>query len=628
MLQQNELFNGTYRVLQQIGQGGTAVVYLAYHLRLQKYVVLKRISVGQQGLERLRVETDVLKNLHHPCLPQVYDFLCDGPEVYTVMDYVEGTALGDLPAGPGQWPEAQLLRWLRQMCEVLDYLHTRRPPILHSDIKPDNIIRTPSGQLCLIDFNISLDATRPWKIMGYSENFASPEQAAMAGAVLRGQPVTYALDARTDLYSMAATFYYLMTGIVPDSSRPAAPLSAMTGLPYSPGLCAVLDRAMAWDRAKRYASARRMLAALDHLKRQDARYRRYMVLQGASWLCGALLLSAGAFCMVRGVQEDRRRDYRQALETFLAAAQQPQQALRLGQDLLEEARFRAILQNQPQDEALILHALGDSCYALEDLGGAEGYYAQALEALPSTAADRDVYYLDYAIALGEDGRPEQAGQVLERARAQGIAAPACAVIQASLAAAAGDRDTCLREAQTVLDESTDGALCRRACLAAAQALADDPAGQVPWLERARQYGDQPRVLRQLGAAYAALAGTQGSADRQQQYAQKALDCFAVLCGGTDPAPEDRLNLAIAYYMLGRYEDCLQQLGPCEHEWPDDYRVQAYMALARHALGDKAGAAVHCSSALRSFSDLTQTERDAADAALIAELDRLRRILNI
>ena len=630
MLRQDELFQGTYRVLQQIGQGGTAAVYLAYHQRLQKYVVLKRIRGGQQGLDQLRVETDVLKNLHHPCLPQVYDFLFDGQDVYTVMDYVEGTALGDLPAGPAHWPEAQLLRWLRQMCEVLEYLHTRRPPVLHSDIKPDNIILTPAGQFCLIDFNISLDATQPWKIMGYSDNFASPEQVAMANAVLQRQPCAFTLDARTDLYSMAATFYYLMTGILPDASRPAAPLSAMPGLPYSPGLRAVIDRAMAWDREKRYPSAKKMLAALDRLKKQDARYKRYLLLQGASWLAGAALIAAGLFCVVRGVQESRLLAYRQAYDAFFAAAEweQTPQVLEQGLDLLNEARYRAILQDRPQDAALILHALGDSCCNGGDLNGAREYYAQALQTVPAGAADLDVYYLDYAIALSESGRPEQAETVLEQARQHGVTAPACAIIRATLANARGDRDTCLQEAGDVLAQSTDGALCTRACLLAARALDGDPAAQLPWLERARQYGEQPRVLRELGLAYAALAAAQSFAAEQQQYAQKALDCFAALCAAPDPPPEDRLNCAIACYMLGRYTDCLQQLDPCARQWPADYRVQAYMALAYYAMGDTANAAVHCSSALRCLAELSQPERDAADQALVAELGRLQRLLNI
>ena len=90
---QGEILDGAYQIIQEIGGGGTGVVYLAWHLRLRKYVVIKRIRDHFAGRIQVRREVDILKSLHHTFLPQVYDFFQHGESVYTVMDYIEGCDL-------------------------------------------------------------------------------------------------------------------------------------------------------------------------------------------------------------------------------------------------------------------------------------------------------------------------------------------------------------------------------------------------------------------------------------------------------------------------------------------------------------------------------------------------------
>ena len=122
-MRKDDIIAGNYKILKEIGRGGTGTVFLGYHLHLQKYVVLKetRLSIGDENM--IRTETDILKNLHHPYLPQVYDFLIQGPNVITVLDYVEGNDLSKYPCGSQNLSEEVLLRWLGQMAEVLAYLH-------------------------------------------------------------------------------------------------------------------------------------------------------------------------------------------------------------------------------------------------------------------------------------------------------------------------------------------------------------------------------------------------------------------------------------------------------------------------------------------------------------------------
>lgn len=168
----------TYEVIREIGSGGGGVVYLARHNRLNKYVVLK-VSKRKLATKKdvLRREVDALKNLSHTYIPQVYDFLEEDGRVYTVMDYIEGESL-DKPLRRGErFTQAQIVKWSCQLLEALAYLHGRPPHgILHSDVKPANIMLTPEGDIKLIDFNIALALGEDGAVRaGHSPGYASPE---------------------------------------------------------------------------------------------------------------------------------------------------------------------------------------------------------------------------------------------------------------------------------------------------------------------------------------------------------------------------------------------------------------------------------------------------------------------
>ena len=175
-----EIIASTYEVIEKIGAGGGGNVYLANHLRLGKQVVLKadkrKITTRP---ELLRREVDVLKDLSHTYIPQVYDFFVEGETVYTVMAYIEGESL-DRPLKRGErFSQPQVIKWAVQLLEALCYLHSPthgNPPrgFVHSDIKPANMMLTPNDDICLIDFNIAL-ALGEDNVIGCSDGYASPE---------------------------------------------------------------------------------------------------------------------------------------------------------------------------------------------------------------------------------------------------------------------------------------------------------------------------------------------------------------------------------------------------------------------------------------------------------------------
>lgn len=226
-----EIICGTYQIVEEIGKGGTGIIYLAYHLNLQKYVVVKKIKDNYVGVLEARTEVDILKSLHHNNLPQVYDFLQIGNEVYTVMEYIEGYDLKYYIDQGYQFDEQTLWSWFLQLCEVLKYLHERK--ILHLDIKPANIMITAEGKVYLIDFNISLSGESDM-MSGISQYYASPEQfLKWQGTLFQTKNKDIVLDARTDIYSLGISFYHMMTGHMPNADLTKFEAVKLDNLPYS-----------------------------------------------------------------------------------------------------------------------------------------------------------------------------------------------------------------------------------------------------------------------------------------------------------------------------------------------------------------------------------------------------------
>lgn len=336
---ENRIIASTYQVIREIGSGGGGVVYLATHLRLGKFVVLKADKRGlTQKPEALRREVDALKNLSHTYIPQVYDFIEENGVVYTVMDYVEGESL-DKPLKRGSaFPQATVVQWACQLLEALNYMHTRPPHgILHGDIKPANIMLTPQGDIRLIDFNIALALGEKGAVrVGFSQGYASPEHygidyagiaqtqrmagvetvvTAQAETVVTGN-VTFVpptdgghkssrsaeaspstlLDVRSDIYSLGATLYHLLTGVRP--AREAAKVIPISDFNISPAVAAIIEKAMQPCPDDRYQTAAEMLDAFEHLYENDTRTLHYKkaVRITIIFLC-TLFLTGGALTL-------------------------------------------------------------------------------------------------------------------------------------------------------------------------------------------------------------------------------------------------------------------------------------------------------------------------------------------
>jgi serine/threonine protein kinase len=209
------MLDNRYVVLRTLGQGGMGAVYLALDTRLNNMpVAIKEMStraVGgdlQAAIASFQKEAQMLISLRHPALPVIYDFFSrEENRWYLVMDYIQGDTLKAETQKRGRIPEAVVVNWAMQLCDILEYLHKRNPPVIFRDLKPDNIMLTPEGQIKLIDFGIArnFQPGNSADTVAYgSGGFSPPEQY--------GQNQT---DARSDIYALAATLHYLLTGIDP-----------------------------------------------------------------------------------------------------------------------------------------------------------------------------------------------------------------------------------------------------------------------------------------------------------------------------------------------------------------------------------------------------------------------------
>lgn len=172
-------FLETYEIREKLGAGSGGTIIKAYHKNLQKDVVIKKMHDSAAEVLSKRSETDALKNLRHPYIPQVLDFVELDDGIYTVMDYIPGKSFRELLESGRKFSQKEAVKYARQLFEALTYIHSQNPKVIHGDIKPDNLMLTPDDNICLIDFNISgtMDETGAL-IEGFSDVYSSPEQKA------------------------------------------------------------------------------------------------------------------------------------------------------------------------------------------------------------------------------------------------------------------------------------------------------------------------------------------------------------------------------------------------------------------------------------------------------------------
>lgn len=244
------LRDSQYEILGRLGVGGQGTAYGAREIDNNHAVVLKEfilpvyvdVNVRRQSVEKMQNEAEILSKLNHDRIVKLIDFFIEDHRGYLVLERIDGQSLRQKVSESGRLTETEVRSLALQMCDMLEYLHGLEPPVVHRDFTPDNLILSKDGVLKLVDFNVAQqqESTATGTVVG-KHCFISPEQ-------FRGKPTT-----QSDIYSMGATLFYLLTGEDPEPITCSHPKKQIEGL--SDSIDEIVAKSTALSAPKRYLKA-------------------------------------------------------------------------------------------------------------------------------------------------------------------------------------------------------------------------------------------------------------------------------------------------------------------------------------------------------------------------------------
>ncbi|HEX8846017.1 MAG TPA: bifunctional serine/threonine-protein kinase/formylglycine-generating enzyme family protein [Pyrinomonadaceae bacterium] len=354
MVAPNTILNNRYRIIQQLGVGGMGAVYQAMDENLSCIVAVKETFADNEEHRRaFKREAELLANLTHAALPRVMDHFTHDNGQFLVMQFIPGNDLAELlTLRERPFPTERVLDWADNLLDALEELHSYRPPIIHRDIKPSNLKLTPKGKIILLDFGLAkgtagqmstVDADSSAKSMyGYTRHYAPLEQITGAGT-----------DPRSDLYSLAATLWSLLTGELPpdalarvgerEEGNPDPLLPAHEKNEDVPeAIATVLNQAMALNRNQRPKSAAEMRKMLREASRRFAEEPTRLRPREEA----ALLLAEEEERRKRAAEEEKRREEEQR------RAEKEEQERQLAEEAARQEAEEAARRRAEEEERL------------------------------------------------------------------------------------------------------------------------------------------------------------------------------------------------------------------------------------------------------------------------------------
>lgn len=313
-----DIIGGRYKILEEIGRGGMSIVYLAMDVELKSNWVLKEIhrSKNESKYEKALREARLMSEFKCRGIPIIVNILEyeDNQLAYIVMEYIPGKSLQDILVDRGTpFPEDFVIHAGIQVCDILNYLHTKVPPIIHRDIKPANIIYVESDKsFWLLDFGeakvLSDSNLRDEKATGTPE-FMAPESISEK---LGGRQMSNQLS---DIFSLGASLFYMVTGQISSKSTTSNQYYSILDVDnkVSPTLSKIVSKAMAVIPDARYNDVMELKAALVECTEEVKKKRRAAIKnirRVSLLLAGSILLTIGgtAFHIVNNVKNNQSYD--------------------------------------------------------------------------------------------------------------------------------------------------------------------------------------------------------------------------------------------------------------------------------------------------------------------------------
>lgn len=602
----------TYEIVSQIGAGNSGIVYKAYHRNLNKYVVLKKIKTNIKDLVNNRAEVDVLKNLKHSCLPQVLDFVEDNGDVYTVMDFIPGYSFKQYLDAGTKFPETSVIIWMKQISSTLCYLHNQNPPIIHSDLKPGNIMLMPDGNISIIDFNISfgMDGKSAF-VNGYTNGYAAPEQieALRYNQNQPDQNKWRKTDKRADIYSLGATIYHIMTGskmIIDDNGHAEDIREKLPNM--NEVFASIIMKCVEPDPVKRYQNAEDILWDLQHMAQKSNIYRELLKKQKImiGLLTGGLVFSliltgAGYLRMDREKMQSYNDNVMQEEQyinegSFDEAEQYYQKAVKLFPNKIDAYLQKAVALNRQKkyeecikfindkivsnqkvmrdgEEDGVYYLLGDCYLQLEDYTKAAEYYHSAIESNPNN----ENYYRDCAIAEAYCGNLQNSQSLLSTAKTNGMDSIEASYVEGEIQYSTGNYQAAKEIFENCINNTQDSYVLMRSyimeakCMDELENTINGKIQKVDLLTKAKQ--ELPRennigVLEELAQTLSDLGADTGEIG----YYQKALLVFQQIESQGMGSYQTVYNMAVLYENINEYDNAEKQLTNMLKSYGEDYRT--------------------------------------------------------
>lgn len=623
-----DMLGGVYRVIDIVGKGGFGYVYKAYHTRLKQDVVIKQIHRLNKSISN-RTEADVLKRIKHTYLPQVHDFIEKDGTAFTIMDFISGADIDKSIKQGRKFRQKEIVKIAVQLCEAVKYLHSCEPPIIHSDIKPENIMLTESGDICLIDMNVSLIFDSNASLIGGTPDYAPPEQFGIPLEEIRSgvsklmliKKGTPRIDERSDIYSIGASLYYIALGKVPASDYTTDPIADFAAAGILDSLASIVAKAMSLNPAKRYKSAAEMLTALNNLGKLDRRYKMLQVQRAVvTSLCAVM---AFAFVSISRMGYDRMKEEHE--EKYQGYVLQIENSIRNGdydtaektialakgfepsriEPYLNEAKLLSIdkdyeacmeypkrnlttdinnnEKNGREDFAQIYEIAANGAFEL-------GYYNEAVQSFQEAlrySPKITECYRDLTISYARLGNIEFAEKTLEKSREIGISDDRLDLMQGEISAAKGDFSEAFSNFSSAIQKTNDDYVrfrallaCDKAAIANGQTLS---AMQMVMLLESELGNVAPEysgtIREMLANEYARCGESFGSSE----YYRKAADLYGELMNESILSYQLKKNyFNILFTQLSEYNECEALLDNMWKENSVDYWIpinRAYLQIA-------------------------------------------------
>ena len=476
-----------YKPIGKIGEGSGGTIYKFRDLNLDMDVVFKEIKHSNVAKDYLYKEANILKNVSSPYLPKVFNSVQIEDMFFTVMEFIPGYSFSNLLDMKTEFSQKEILKWSLQLCEAIEILHNQQPPVLHCDIKPANIMLRENGNICLIDFNISMSLSDK-KYIGYSDGYSSPELIeSITTSNIR------IVDERTDIYSLGATLYHIITGEKLKNDFNMELVRKCSSVEFA----IILQKACENNPKDRYQSIKEMHNAFQHIHENNSAYISLLYKQKRLkifYLTGfvvSIILCLASIGVIRQDKlnqyfklVDKQIEYRiegkfdEEINIFKEASEMIPSNLQSyyqnAYSLYEQGNYEdcilfiknQILGNEKikdgqENEENVYYLMADSYYQLKEYENSINIYTELMKMKNLDA----LFYRDYAITLAYNGQIKVANEKLDEAIARGLTEDSIYYAKSEMENALGNLDIAIENMNKALALSNDINLKQHAYIA-------------------------------------------------------------------------------------------------------------------------------------------------------------------